>query len=924
MTGFGAVYLREIRSAAGTLASWTTLAVAGFLVSLVFIVMVLVPSGPVTLQPVMGVSAWILLLVAPAMAMRSFSDERRQGTWEILQTAPINELGIVLGKFAANLCQLVLLGVPIVILGLILEIYGRPDWGEIGCGLLGLFLAGSCWLALGMLASTASESQLVSYLLALFSSLALVLLTRLLPSLVPADWAPMLFSIDPTRRTNDFALGLLDTSNVTYFLLITIGLLWLTTLSASRRPGVALSSLRVVRAFVEVLGVAAAMIAGIALLDLPELRNAFDLTRTRAYALDDSTIELLEKLPGEEGDWSIHLLAVESENDPLVLKQVDEVLSRFEEASPALVADRIDPLDPQSLQAFEDLLTRLRTVYRDEVVAYEDAIDGARIAYGDLVDFAVEVLPSIRALIAQLPADDPIAKEVTTLARALTRLPADSGELETFIDKGLRADGARPIPDHEGVRTALQTTLEFWSDQLIATARLLQQWSSSNGLPLEVRRWAQQSGPGFNTIATELAMSADLLDRLEPLALSEASRAIQGGEAAIVIAPDSGAAVIPAWQLFPRRTLDAGDGTVRLDRRFRGEEVLSGAIRSLQMDLRPWVVFVHSEEQRLLQPTQNGNDLFALSDALRAARFEVEEWNVNGGDRPIPPSNVRPVWVVIPPLSREGLEISQREQALLRATGTLIEQGEPVLLSLGRSILPVLGRPDPWVDIAASLGVQPDTTRVILERIAVDETSFESQQWQKMPAPISTVDHPLAEAVGTQALMILEPISLGASDSKAVKALWAVEPGPTRWLEEDWRSEIIERRAEIPEEARFTEPQPVVVAVEFERADGTNQRAMVVGGVGWLVSAVADLTRSLGGERQVLEAPGNRALLLAGTAWLASLDELVPSSGAIASTSRIEGLSPVVRTVCGILLLGVMPIGLFVVGGFVVFSRRRA
>ena len=164
MMGFGAVYLREIRSAAGTLASWTTLAVAGFLVSLVFIVMVLVPSGPVTLQPVMGVSAWILLLVAPAMAMRSFSDERRQGTWEILQTAPINALGIVLGKFAANLCQLVLLGVPIVILGLILEIYGRPDWGEIGCGLLGLFLAGSCWLALGMLASTASESQLVSYL----------------------------------------------------------------------------------------------------------------------------------------------------------------------------------------------------------------------------------------------------------------------------------------------------------------------------------------------------------------------------------------------------------------------------------------------------------------------------------------------------------------------------------------------------------------------------------------------------------------------------------------------------------------------------------------------------------------------------------------------------------------------------------------
>jgi ABC-2 type transport system permease protein len=924
MKGFSAVFLREIRSAAGTLASWTTLAVAGFLVSLVFIVMVLVPSGPVTLQPVMGISAWILLLVAPAMAMRSFSDERRQGTWEILQTAPINELGIVLGKFGANLCQLVLLGVPIVILGFILEVYGRPDWGEIGCGLLGLFLAGSCWLALGMLASTASESQLVSYLLALFSSLALVLLTRLLPSVVPADWAPMLFSIDPTRRTNDFALGLLDTSNVAYFLLITIGLLWLTTLSAGRKPGVSLSPLRVIRALFEVFGVVAVVIAGSALLDLPELRNAFDLTRTRAYALDESTLELLEELPGEEGSWSIHLLAVESENDSLVLKQVDEVLSRFQEASPALVADRIDPLDPESLQAFEELLARLRAVYSEEVVAYEGAIDEARAAYEDLVDFAITVLPSIRTLIAQLPTDDPIATEVTTLARALTRLPADSGELETFIEKGLRADGARPIPDHEGVRAALQTTLEFWSDQLTATARLLQEWTSSSGLPLEVRRWAQQARPGFTAIATDLAMSADTLDQLEPLALSEASRAIQGGEAAIVIAPDSGAAVIPAWQLFPRRTLDVGDGTVRLDRRFRGEEVLAGAIRSLQMAQRPWVVFVHSEDQRLLQPTQNGNDLFAMSDALRAARFEVEEWNVTGGDRPIPPSNVRPVWVVIPPLTREGLEISKREQALLRSTTTLIDEGEPVLLSLGRSILPVLGRPDPWVEVAASLGVQPDTTRVILERIAVDETSYEAQQWQKIPAPVSEVTHPLAQAVGTQALMILEPISLGTSGSEAVQTLWAVQSSPTRWLEEDWRSDIIQQRADIPEDARFEDAQPVVVAVEFERDDGRRQRALVVGGVGWLVSAVADLARSLGGERQVLEAPGNRALLLAGSAWLASLDELVPSSGSIASTSRIEGLSPVTRTVCGILLLGVLPVGLFLVGGGVVLSRRRA
>ena len=199
--------------------------------------------------------------------------------------------------------------------------------------------------------------------------------------------------------------------------------------------------------------------------------------------------------------------------------------------------------------------------------------------------------------------------------------------------------------------------------------------------------------------------------------------------------------------------------------------------------------------------------------------------------------------------------------------------------------------------------------------------------WLEPRASVVTLhesEHPLARAVGTQALMILEPISLGDSDSEVIETLWAIEPSQNRWLEEDWRSEVIQQRAEIPEEARFEDAQPVVVAVEFERADGRRQRALVVGGVGWLVSAVADLSRSLGGERQVLEAPGNRALLLAGSAWLASMDELVPSSGSIASTSRIEGLSPVMRTACAVLLLGILPVGLFLVGGGVVLSRRRA
>ena len=140
MNGFRAIFLREIRAAFFTPSGWTVLAIGAFLSGLVFVLLSLISGGPATVQPVLKISAWILLLVVPALSMRSFSDERRQGTWEILQASPITPTTVVLGKFLALLCQLLLLGLPVVIFGGILELHGRPDWGEIACGLLGLLL----------------------------------------------------------------------------------------------------------------------------------------------------------------------------------------------------------------------------------------------------------------------------------------------------------------------------------------------------------------------------------------------------------------------------------------------------------------------------------------------------------------------------------------------------------------------------------------------------------------------------------------------------------------------------------------------------------------------------------------------------------------------------------------------------------------
>ena len=206
----------------------------------------------------------------------------------------------------------------------------------------------------------------------------------------------------------------------------------------------------------------------------------------------------------------------------------------------------------------------------------------------------------------------------------------------------------------------------------------------------------------------------------------------------------------------------------------------------------------------------------------------------------------------------------------------------------------------------------------------MDEDRFETRQWIRLAEPDVGATHPVTAAVGSQALVILQPVGLVAEPKEGVETLWSISPSPTRWLESEWKMDLVERREEIPQDMLLEEPLPVVVAVELETSSGSPQRVMVVGGSGWLLSTVADLSRSLGGERLVLEAPGNRGLILASTAWLAGLDELVPASTGVSEVSRIRGLSESLRTILGVFLILVLPLLILLLGGAIILARRRA
>ena len=186
------------------------------------------PGEIATLRPVFAFGMIVFVLVCPAVSMRLISEELRLGTIETLMTSPITTSQIIAGKFIAAMGFLAALLLPTLGFVVALEVYGRPDYGELACGYMGLLMAGGLFLSSGILASTLTANQVVAYLITVFFWLLVILLTKGLPQtdLLPVAWrdgaAGLLGFIDTEWRMRDFSIGLLDTANIVYFVSATV------------------------------------------------------------------------------------------------------------------------------------------------------------------------------------------------------------------------------------------------------------------------------------------------------------------------------------------------------------------------------------------------------------------------------------------------------------------------------------------------------------------------------------------------------------------------------------------------------------------------------------------------------------------------------------------------------------------------------
>lgn len=177
----------------------------------------------------------ILILIIPAITMRSWAEEKREGTLEIISTLPISRIEIVIAKFLSAFIfttQLILLTIPIPIT---LNLLGNPDNGVIIAGYLGLILLSATYILIGQLVSINTQNQIV----------ALIVSIVLIGILYTVGESGFLIFVPTSLRTffeafglgshfRSIARGVLDSRDILYYLSIILLLFMFIYKSLSR------------------------------------------------------------------------------------------------------------------------------------------------------------------------------------------------------------------------------------------------------------------------------------------------------------------------------------------------------------------------------------------------------------------------------------------------------------------------------------------------------------------------------------------------------------------------------------------------------------------------------------------------------------------------------------------------------------------
>lgn len=168
------------------------------------------------IRPVFLNASVIILFFLPMITMRTYSEEKRSGTIELLLTSPLTDFQIIMGKFLGAMgLYAAMLGITLIHIG-VLFAFGEPEWRPVVTGYLGLLLMGGCFVSVGLLISSLTKNQIVAAAVT-FAVFLMLWVINWIASFTGPTTQAILNYLSITDHLDDFTRGVLDTRHLVYY-----------------------------------------------------------------------------------------------------------------------------------------------------------------------------------------------------------------------------------------------------------------------------------------------------------------------------------------------------------------------------------------------------------------------------------------------------------------------------------------------------------------------------------------------------------------------------------------------------------------------------------------------------------------------------------------------------------------------------------
>jgi ABC-2 type transport system permease protein len=200
----------------------------------------IIDSSYANLNVLFVLAPWVFMFLIPAITMRSFAEENKSGTIELLYTKPISDLQIVAAKYFAGLILVFISLAPTLIYyGTVYYLAaptGNLDHGGIWGSYIGLFFLGSAYISIGIFASSVSSNQVVAFLFAVIITFVFHAGFDFLSTLSPNNFINNILSqMGMSAHYSSLSRGVIDSRDAIYFITLTLFFLLLTRFTLEKR-----------------------------------------------------------------------------------------------------------------------------------------------------------------------------------------------------------------------------------------------------------------------------------------------------------------------------------------------------------------------------------------------------------------------------------------------------------------------------------------------------------------------------------------------------------------------------------------------------------------------------------------------------------------------------------------------------------------